>query len=566
MRDDGWGPIFETEREILRRQLRHWQRARAGRGGSADRLDLERMRAPSPRRVRRLGPILGWTLSLGLHIGLGAWLLPALLQDPPPPPAPSNPIYISFLPPTPLVEEPAPAAEPEPVPEPRPEPEPIPEPVPESEPLPEPIVESRPVEPGRDDGSTDGDESLASEVAVLGPGPGAERTGRSKLGSRYGGRARALRAYGGGAETEEVVSRGLEWLARHQDADGSWAPHGFSRHCASGVSCNGPGLPEYRTGVTALALLAFLGAGLDHRTESPYRQCVAGALAWLTAQQDERGIFGSRDGQYFYNHGIATLAICEAAILTSDAQLLQAASRAVRAIERGQQRGGGWDYTSARTDRNDLSVTGWQVMALNAAVGAGVPVEASTWASLEEYLGRAVRRDGSAVYADRGTAAGRGGVSIAAVGLLSRLYAGWSPRSRESERAAARLVREGPDPDARADWDRTYQSTYYWYYATLALFHVGGDPWEAWNLYLQRSVIPLQHRHGEGDGSFDPDPNWLGAAGGRVMSTALGVLIFEVYYRYTPLYRKLGLPGRAERSAIDGSPTPSSGPIGSPRF
>ncbi|MGA1202102.1 MAG: hypothetical protein ACO4BJ_03875 [Planctomycetota bacterium] len=103
MRDDGWGPIFETEREILRRQLRHWQRARAGRGGSADRLDLERMRAPSPRRLRRLGPILGWTLSLGLHIGLGAWLLPALLQDPPPPPAPSNPLYISFLPPTPLI-------------------------------------------------------------------------------------------------------------------------------------------------------------------------------------------------------------------------------------------------------------------------------------------------------------------------------------------------------------------------------------------------------------------------------------------------------------------------------
>ena len=116
-----------------------------------------------------------------------------------------------------------------------------------------------------------------------------------------------------------------------------------------------------------------------------------------------------------------------------------------------------------------------------------------------------------------------------------------------------RLVREGPDPDARVDWDETFQSTYYWYYATLALFHVGGEPWEAWNLYLKRTVLPLQHRHGELDGSFDPDPNWLGAAGGRVMSTAFGVLMFEVYYRYTPLYRKLGIPAPTERTSRDRS-------------
>ena len=412
---------------------------------------------------------------------------------------------------------------------------------------PEPVEPPEPEPPTEDESSNDDSviaETSTEAPATLGTGPGAQRSGRSAFGARYGERAEALQVYGGGAETEEVVRLGLEWLARHQDTDGSWDPHGYSRHCRPGISCPGGGFPEYRTGVTGLALLAFLGAGIDHKEESPFRRNVDDAIAWLVANQDEDGCFGPQKGHYYYNHGIATMAIAEAAALTKDGDLLASAARGVRFIERGQQKGGGWDYTRARTQRNDLSVTGWQVMAIHSATAAGAPATPQTLTRLEGYLQRAVRRDGSAIYADRGTGQGRGGVSIAAVGLLSKLYLGWSPRSAEAKRSAVRLVREGIDVDGRADWERTFQSFYHWYYATLALFHVGGEPWEAWNLYLKRTVLPLQRREGEREGSFDPDPNWIGAAGGRVMSTALGVLTFEVYYRYTPLYRKLGFaPG-----------------------
>ena len=69
------------------------------------------------------------------------------------------------------------------------------------------------------------------------------------------------------------------------------------------------------------------------------------------------------------------------------------------------------------------------------------------------------------------------------------------------------------------------RDTYYWYYATLSLFHVGGEHWEAWNTYLQRTVLPLQRQDGHAKGSWDPDPNWIGAAGGRVSTTAMGVLM-----------------------------------------
>lgn len=568
MPDDGWRLLFETEREILRRRLRGWlgrRRRRELREPGPDRIEQETLRARLPRRRRsfrrHLSPALGMCISGVVHLVLLAIFLPSLVQEPPTAEE-HDPLVIRWVAreaPKPEPVEAPPVEAPEPPPE-TPTPETVREDIPEDvleKPVPAVTVEEpTPPEPA---GAEDGDASApdlaaAEEPSPRGLGPGASRIGRSPLGARSGERVVALRIYGGGAETEEAVRLGIEWLARHQDPDGSWDPHGYTRHCRPGLSCTGTGFPEYRAGVTGLALLAFLGAGLDHQHDSPFRENVAGAVEWLLAHQDERGCFGPREGQYLYNHGIATIAVAEAAALTRDDALVAATGRAIRFIERTQQAGGGWDYTSARTNRNDLSVSGWQVMALHSAAAAGVPARTATLTRLEDYLRRAVRRDGSAIYADRGTGEGRGGVSIASVGLLSKLYAGWSPRSPETQRAAVRLVRQGPDPDGRADWERTYQSLYYWYTATLALFHVGGEQWEAWNLYLQRTVLPLQHRDGEREGSWDPDPNWIGAAGGRVMSTALGVLTFEVYYRYTPLYRKLGL-----------SPTPGRESAGEPR-
>jgi len=543
-----WRSLFETEREILSRRLKRWTkdgRQQEKATSSFDRIEQERLRerlsSGTRSKNRKLSSIVGWGVSTVLHLILIALVFPSLFK-PPPVEAERTPVQIRLITKK-LPKAPEPEITPTPTPEKAEpiaevEPEKVSEPV-EAEPPKEEVVTEEPAEP-----DTPPDEITALPEAVHGTHSGANRSGTSALGSRYGERAEALRVYGGGAPTEEVVQLGLEWLARHQDDDGSWDPHGYSKHCRPGISCSGAGFPEYRPGITGLALLAFLGAGFDHQTESPFQRTVDSSIRWLLAHQLENGCFGEQKGQYLYNHGIATLAIAEAAILTRDASLLEATSRGVRFIERTQQKGGGWDYTALRTHRNDLSVTGWLVMALHTASAAGIQPSSETMIRLERYLKNAVQRNGSAVYADRGTGAGRRGVSIAAVGLLSKLYLGWSPRSSESTRSAIRLVREGPNPDARVDWEQSYQSLYYWYYGSLALFHIGGDHWEAWNHYLRRNVIPLQSREGETEGSFDPDPNWIGAAGGRVASTALGVLTFEVYYRYTPLFRKLGFPSR----------------------
>lgn len=385
---------------------------------------------------------------------------------------------------------------------------------------------------------------------VIGAAPGEIASETSAIGERAGGRASALKIHGGSQATEGAVNSALQWLARHQDSDGSWSPRGFHRHCESEGSedpCAGAGFPEYRIGVTALATLAFLGAGADHTNENPWRDTVASAIRWLRLQQQTDGCFGPAPGdgkRDLYNHGLATFAIVEAAHLSGDPELLEPARASLDFIASSQQPSGGWDYTPARTLRNDLSVTGWQLMAIEAGREMKLLPHPPTIAGAKRFVRRAVSRRGAATYSNRGSGAGRQGVSIAAVGLLCRLYLDWSPRSAESSRAANLILASLPDPDLRADWDSSFQSMYYWYSATLALFHIGGENWQKWNRALQEVVLPLQVSEGEAKGSWPPDPNWIGQAGGRVASTALGALTFEVYYRYTPLYMMLGLARR----------------------
>ncbi len=373
------------------------------------------------------------------------------------------------------------------------------------------------------------------------------------LGARGEGKIEALGRYGGSGETEDAVARGLRWLAAHQDADGGWSARDYQRHCRHHVVCAGRGLEDFDVGVTALATLAFLGAGYaphdsayagGSRASGPFHRNVEKALEYLIDHQNGAGVFGARGDKYFYDHALASLAVCEAWAMSGRAAYRESAVAALRFSVAGQQPGGGWDYTSEKSGRNDLSVTGWQLMALRSARrtgggpgGIGLPVPPSVEQNARHFLARAFTSDGYGIYANKEPEPGRRGVNMVAVGLLSHLYLGGMPRERRARLAARRILYDHP-PDVRAlgDWPRTFQSYYYWYTATLSLFHIGGQDWDAWNTLLKRVLLPLQSRQTHREGSWDPEPSWIGKSGGRVYSTAINVLTLEVYYRYTPLF------------------------------
>jgi hypothetical protein len=130
---------------------------------------------------------------------------------------------------------------------------------------------------------------------------------------------------------------------------------------------------------------------------------------------------------------------------------------------------------------------------------------------------------------------------MTAVGVLARVFLGENPKM-------SRPVRDGAALCARAlpTWaDDGSIDMYYWYYGTLAMFQVGGDPWAKWNVAMKRAIVDRQRVDGDYSlckGSWDPVDPW-GADGGRVYSTALLAMCLEVYYRY----------GRVFGTSVEGS-------------
>jgi hypothetical protein len=276
-------------------------------------------------------------------------------------------------------------------------------------------------------------------------------------------------------------------------------------------------------------LLPFLGAGELYQG-SKYQTPSARALKWLIKDQRPDGSFGHTMAGNMYAHALATLAVCESFAMTSDVALKRPAQRAIDLIVSAQHEAGGWRYESGMP--GDLSVTGWQVMALESARIAGLSVPSSTWQATSRFLDSvATDNDGSSyTYLPR---SGGASPTMTAVGLLSRQYVGWEAKHAGLEKGMATLVQELPDA-SRPD-------IYYWYYGTLATHQRGGPAWLRWNGALKPALLKLQVRSGHETGSWKPIADF-DRSGGRLYMTALAVCCLEVYYRYMPLYRPRNKP------------------------
>jgi len=326
-----------------------------------------------------------------------------------------------------------------------------------------------------------------------------------------------LAAYGGNGDTENAVAEGLAWLARQQRSDGAWSlrgPYG-----------NG-GFSENKPAATAMAIIAFAGAG-HHHLDGQYKTNIAKGLKYLIAQQDSDGCFATDtpDRQMMYAQGQATIALCELYGMTKDGSLRNPAQRAVDFAEAAQSDQGGWRYIP-RED-SDTSVTGWFVMALMSAKMAGLSTSRKTLDKVGDFLD-SVRHDSGAQYGY--VTSSPPFPSMSAEGLLCREYLGW-------ERDRAALIRGcellASEPISSDTESRSY---YYWYYATQALHHFGGRPWKKWNDVMIVELPKLQVKDLKEKGSWPPQHDPYGSAGGRLYATCFAIYCLEVYYRHLPLY------------------------------
>ncbi len=343
-------------------------------------------------------------------------------------------------------------------------------------------------------------------------------------GRQEGSRNTMLGKYGGTRRTEEAVQSGLAWLARNQLPDGSWSLTG---PYSGGASKQG----ENQSAATAMALLAFQGAGNTHKTGKWQKNVIRG-WAWLIDQQLGNGSF-FREGPFnhhFYTDGMCTIAVCELLGMSKDQTYREPAERAVEYLLKSQSPEGGWRY-SPNSD-SDVSVTGWIVMALQSARMAGIEVPQQHFDEVMRYLD-SIATHGGARYPYQG---GREStLAMTAEAILCRQYIGW-PRDDPRMVSGLDWITEAPNLINYG----SARNVYYWYYATQACHHMEGRHWKRWNEVMREAVPRAQVQRGREAGSWDPsheDP--FEPHGGRLYTTCLSIYMLQVYYRHLPIYSRV---------------------------
>ncbi len=333
-------------------------------------------------------------------------------------------------------------------------------------------------------------------------------------------RAQLLPIRGGTPQSEAAVARGLKWLAYHQRDDGSWSFNHHGNRCRG--ACRNPGSEPSTTAATALALLPFLGAGHTH-TSDEYGQLIERGLYYLNnkASFEEEGA-DLRDGT-MYGQGLSAIALCEAYSMTKETTLKGLAQKSIDYIVYAQdKKGGGWRYEPGQP--GDTTVTGWQLMALKSAEMAGLDVPSPSIHMAKGFLDSVSSEYGSRYgYLSKDNP----GRVTTAIGLLCRMYTGWRRNRPALERGVELLDK----------WEPSKNDLYFNYYATQVLCHFEGPLWKRWNPKMREYLIATQATSGHEAGSwYFPDRH--GDKGGRLYSTAVAIMILEVYYGYRPLYER----------------------------
>jgi hypothetical protein len=318
---------------------------------------------------------------------------------------------------------------------------------------------------------------------------------------------------------DDRIDRALTFLQRTQETDGSWRAGGHGKSAA----------------VTGLAVMAFLSAG-HVPGEGRFGDTVEKGIQAVLQMQQENGLIATHAGHVMYHHGICTLMLAEVAGMTEGdlaKDVKSGLEKAITVILKAQRvnrpHRGGWRYSTDPGSDSDISVTGWQVMALRAAKNVGCDVPPESIDRAVEYIKSCFSPiAGGFSYMSRGghATAACTGTSILGLEICGKAQ----HHAVESLKGGSYLLKHPP---------RWGEAHFYYsvYYGSQAMFQLGGNYWSAYRDKLHSGLLDNQRDNGCWQGGDATDGGF-----GANYGTSMAVLALTVEYRYLPIYQRAEEP------------------------
>lgn len=294
-------------------------------------------------------------------------------------------------------------------------------------------------------------------------------------------------------KVEAAISKAQSWLAKGQQSNGSWSRN---------------------NGKNAMAAVALMVNGTTPG-KGKYGSQVSKAINYIISSQQSNGFLAGDEQGPMYQHALATLALAEAYGMTMNPDIRAALTKAVDLIVETQDYGGGWRY-QPKMEPGDLSVTVMQVMALRACAEFGVYVPEETITHAITFIKACFKENaGGFSYLPSNdeinfNRAAAGVVCLQSVGLHT------DPMIPPVIKTISKLA-----------FDEKREKEWFWYghyYASVALYHHGGEAWKAYYPVICEKILA----------------DWSGRDGHywEVIDTAWAVLVMGVPYRYLPIYQR----------------------------
>ena len=350
-------------------------------------------------------------------------------------------------------------------------------------------------------------------------------------------------------DVDRAVTRGLVWLSKQQQPDGSF-----------------PTLPYGQPAISALCEMAFLSHG-HLPGEGKYGDQLTKTVNYVARCQKQNGLVtligpsgptitrqvGHEIGSVAsYNHAIGSLVLSEnysvggSDVAQKIEPVIEKSIAAALLMQRWPKRRdidfGGWRYVDVFSGEeedfdSDLSLTGWYLMFLRSAKNAGFDVPQEPIDDAVGFVQRCFQPD-YGIFQLMATRANRQSRGMAGAGILALAHAGHH-RSAEAKAAGDWILRydfdqyNGLETFGRTGWidDRYHYSAFN---CCQGMYQMGGDYWREFFPPLARTLVANQ----QPNGSWSQESHTADAKYGNAYTTALAILSLGAPNQLLPVFQR----------------------------